>query len=52
MPECVGRLGGEGLWVRDYGGEALVGRPFGARRLARKDADLARKGLGPVTLKK
>jgi hypothetical protein len=31
VPECVGRLGGEGFWVRDYGGGVRVG-PTGPGR--------------------
>jgi len=27
----IGRLGSDGFWMRDYGGEVRVGRPFGAR---------------------
>jgi hypothetical protein len=35
VSEWVGRLGGEGFWMRDYGGgTGRVGRPFGARRFS------------------
>jgi len=31
VPSTVGRLGVNGFWVGDYGGEVRVGRPVGAR---------------------